>query len=515
MSKSKIFLYLLLAFVLGVAIASYLSISMFFLEFVCLLGIGTVIYGMFKKNKTAIIGGFILISLGAGLFRYRYENIVQPDFSHLYGKTVLASGWLDEKPLVKNGNLQMKFIINRVDNQEVDKPFYALVTTRRYPEYKLGDELKINGKLEKPSVSEDFDYAAYLAKDDIYLVSYFPKIEKTGKGKAGYLTILLSDIKSSFEQKIEEILPEPHGAFLKGLLFGEKQDLPSSLVQDFKTTGTTHIIALSGYNITIVSRFFLAGLSFLTVPFFISFWIAVAGIILFTLMTGASASIVRASLMGILVLISRREGRLYHMTNALILAGFLMIFQNPRILRFDVSFQLSFLATMGLVYLSPQLESKMEEIGFKIKKKMHPQDEIFRKKYVKEKHSPEKSFDFKKTLVETVSAQLAVLPVLLLSFGQVSLISPLSNILVLAAVPYSMGLGFLAACVSFVSGGLGQILGYAVWVLLEYKIRVIEILAKAPLASVQIDGWYAGILSVIYVAILLKLLWKMRKGLSY
>ena len=491
MTKSRIFLFLLLAFIIGVALRSFFSFPFDFIWLGLVAAAVIVIFGILRKQKTAILGGFLFLAVLSGIFRFDQQEMSRPDLAKFYGKPLVLQGVVVEEPERKDSNQRLKIRVEMVDSAIIKPDFYTLVTTRRYPEYKTGDELELRGLLQKPENYSDFDYISYLAKEDIFSVVSFPLVEKAGEEKGNKLTIFLAKTKRAFEKKIDEILPEPHGAFLKGLLLGDRESLPQDLVENFKRTGTTHIVALSGYNITLVARFILTLLLFLTVPFYLSFWLASLAIILFVVMVGASPSVVRAAIMGILVLLANREGRPYHFTNALAFAGALMLWQNPKILRFDAAFQLSFLATLGLVYLSPRLEKLFQ---------LRPTD----LRSVKKENG---LFSLRKTFIETLSAQLAVLPLLVYLFGRVSLISPLSNIFILLAVPYSMAVGFFAVLLGFLYQPFGQIAGWIVWALLEYKIRAIELFAKLPLASIEVRGWIIILLVTPY----LWFLWRLRK----
>ncbi|QQG45005.1 MAG: ComEC family competence protein [Candidatus Sungiibacteriota bacterium] len=474
MTKSRIFLFLLLAFVAGVAVRSFISVSVFMIWFGILLAVVVVILGIFKKQKAATLYGFLFLAFLAGIFRFMAAEHSPPDLTALYGNPITIQGIVVEEPEQKETTQHLKVKIGSFAPN-----FYTLATTRKYPEYKMGDELKIAGLLQKPENYDDFDYISYLAKEDIYSTMSFPLIEKVGERRGNKLRISLSEIKKSFEEKIDRVLPEPHASFLKGLLLGERGSLPKDLVENFNRTGTTHIVALSGYNITLVGRFFVNLLLFLTIPFQISFWVASVAIMLFVILTGASPSVVRAGIMGILVLVANREGRSYHMTNALVLAGAVMIFQNPKILRFDTAFQLSFLATIGLVYLSPYVENYIDRIRFRLSQA--------RARFILER---KKSFKSKQILTETLSAQLMVLPLLIYLFGRVSFISPITNVLILLAVPYSMAVGFAAGALGFLWEPLSLVAGYAVWFLLEYKIRTIELFGSLPYASLQLGEWF-------------------------
>lgn len=265
-------------------------------------------------------------------------------------------------------------------------------------------------------------------------------------------------IKINFENSLNKYLPEPQASFLAGLTVGTRRNIPQDLKEAFIKTGTIHIIALSGYNITIIAQFinWIFGAFF---PAFISFWLAIIFIILFTLMTGASASIVRAAIMGVLVLIAHRGSRLYNVRNALIFSASLMVFQNPQILRWDIGFQLSFLATLGLIYIAPYFEKKLQKLTNFLK--------------------------IRESLVATLSAQTAVLPLLLFYFGRLSLISPLANILILPVIPFSMLLGFLIGLTDYIFPPLIQIFALPAWLLLTYKIKIIEFLASLPYSSID------------------------------
>lgn len=454
--------------------------------------------------------GFLLVAVLAGIFRFDQVEQSRPDLSVFYGKPFIVQGIIWEEPEHSVAAQRLKVKVGALDSQETSESSYTLVTLRRYPEYKIGDELKFQGILERPTNFSDFDYASYLARDDIFSVISFPLVEKIGVGKGNKLRLTLSKIKHSFEEKIDLALAEPHAAFLKGLLLGERESLPKGLVEDFNRTGTTHIVALSGYNITIIGRFLIAGLLLLTIPFGVSFWLASAAIILFVILTGASPSVVRAGIMGILVLVAQREGRLYSMTNALALAAAAMIFQNPKILRFDAAFQLSFLATLGLVYLSPLIGQKIEQLTLRLRAIFRDEKELdprFQKTTVKDSFS----LSLKQIFTETISAQLAVLPLLIYLFGRVSIISPVTNILVLIAVPYAMAAGFATGIAGFLWEPLSHTFGWATWILLEYQIRVIEFFAKIPFASVNLGVALILPLSVLYLLFLWRL-WRGRRA---
>jgi len=455
MTKHEIFLFSLLSFIGGIAFYSFVNPALLRQLAdqggVLVLGVAIIIYAFFKNNfqfkpNTKIIFGFCILIFGFGLWRAATAFNKKPDFEkyNFQNNTVLV-GKTSEEPDIRS---DFSYYVLEVSNG--DK---ILIKTNLYPEYFYGDTLKITGKIEEPTNFSDFDYKNYLAKDNIFFTGKYPKIELVSRGGATDFYGLLLEIKKMFINRINEILPEPQASFLAALLLGARRSLPKDLIEAFNATGTSHIVAISGYNISLIAIMLFNFFGFMLVPRRIIFWLVGILIILFTLIAGAGASVVRAAIMGSLLLISKREGRFYNMKNAIVLAGAAMLFFNPYLFRYDAGFQLSFLATLGLFYLSPHFERRF--VGWRIPN----------------------FFSFRDNLAATLSAQIAALPVVLFSFGRFSWLSVPANVLVLPAVPPAMLSGFLAALVGFISVKIGSIVALATWFLLSYQIWVVELLS--------------------------------------
>ena len=440
------------------------------------------------RQKIAIIG-FCFMVLAGGAWRFSQatgqENSIK-QFNE-QGRIVLK-GIVSEEPDVRSSNI--RYIVEAKNYQLGGRQFKAsgllMIVAGKYPQYRYGDQIEITGKLQTPQSIDDFDYQKYLAKDEIYSIVYYPEIKLLDVHQGSWFMEKLLLLKNGFENSLGKILSEPQAAFLAGLLLGEKRGLPQELMDDFSRTGTTHIIALSGYNITIIAVALMSLFNFFMLRRSISFWVAVAIIVLFVIMTGASASAVRAAIMGILVLIAQHSGRLYSIRNALIFAGAIMVFINPKVLTFDLGFQLSFGATLGLVYLSPILKRWMTR------------DETLTT-------SNKLISTLKQILVTTLSAQIAVLPLLVINFGQLSLIAPLANLAILPFIPLTMFWGFVATLAGVLWLEIGKILGWLAWLFLSYEIKIIQLLAKVPLAALKFSwNWWAG---GIYYLVLIYLVW--------
>jgi len=293
-TKSRIFLFLCLAFIGGVFAESLFNLPLLFWLGILIFAIALAAIGW--GNKKALAAGFCLMVLAGGAWRFADKNSQTNNLVRFNdkGQTVLT-GVVAEEPDVRSANIRYKIEAPGGD---------ILLVAKKYPPYRYGDKLEITGKLKTPQSSEDFDYQAYLAKDDIYSVIYYPEIKLVALNQGNWLQEKLLFVKDKFEKSIGLILPEPKAAFLAGLILGEKKGLPQDLMDSFSKTGTTHIIALSGYNITIIAVSLMNLFNFFMLRRSISFFAAVTIIILFVIMTGVSASAVRAAVMGILVLIA-------------------------------------------------------------------------------------------------------------------------------------------------------------------------------------------------------------------
>jgi competence protein ComEC len=367
-----------------------------------------------------------------------------------------------------------------VEDAEKNK---ILINADIFPEYRYGDKLKISCALEKPKNNENsnFNYQMYLAKDGIYYICNKPETLILGSIRKNSIYSFILTAKNRFEEKLSEIFPDPEGAYLKGLLLGGSKRMTKDFSDAFQRTGTTHTVAVSGYNVAIVAAFLMEAGILLGLWRQQVFSFAVVGIVLFVLMTGVPSSAVRAGIMGSLVIWAMKEGRLANSANAILLAAAAMLFVNPMLLRYDAGFQLSFLATIGIVQMSPLLEKIFWRRG----------------------RAPKL---IQETFILTISATIFVLPVILNSFEKLSLVSPIANFLILPAIPVIMGMGFAAGAAGFVFLPLGKLIGFIPYILLKIELFLVQWMASWSWASVEIknfnwkyiSGYYLILLLIIY-----------------
>lgn len=361
----------------------------------------------------------------------------------------------------------------------------VLVTdTRAWPLYKYGDAVIVRGVLEKPGNRAEFRYDRYLSVRGIYSVISFAQIGLEQESAGGVMLLRrLLDIKEWFESSINRLQPEPHASLLAGLLTGSRRGIPKHLLEDFNNTGLTHLIAISGYNITIVIALIMGLLFWL--PLRRRFVPAIIAIILFTVFVGASASVVRAAIMGILGLLALQAGRQRHALLGILWTLFLMLLWNPKYLWYDASFQLSFLAVIGVTFLTPVLERSLSFLP--------------------------KILWVRETLFLTIAAQLVAIPWVAVLFGRFSLLAPVANILVAPFVPLAMLFGFLAAMLSPIWFTGGLLISYLAWGCLEVVILVAQGFANIPYASLNNVNFSMQLLVLYYMALGLLLLWAHRR----
>ncbi|MEZ4114253.1 MAG: ComEC/Rec2 family competence protein [Candidatus Paceibacterota bacterium] len=469
--RDKIIFTSIFSFLVGVFIRSFLFVPILYFWVSGALAILLFFYFIFSKKKEIIFAFVSIIFIFAGISRYHHKDINEPKnvFDDLVGTEVSFEGFISHEPDRRENNQRLVVGFENVN---------VLVTTELYPEFDYGDLVSVSGKIQKPKnfkteIGKEFDYVNYLAKDSIYYSISFAEVSFLESGHGNSFLRFLLKTKSKFLRKIENIIPPPQSSLLGGLLLGTKQSLGQELQQDFIDTGLIHIVVLSGYNVTIVAEAIMRFLSFLPLAFGIG--IGSFSIVLFAIMTGAGATIVRASVMAILALVARASGNVFDITRALAFAGFLMVLQNPYILYFDLSFQLSFLATIGLIYLS------------------HLFDKYFM-------WLPRK-FGLREIASATLATQIFVLPFILYKMGTLSLIAPITNLIVLPLIPVTMLLGFLTGTIGFVSEVLALPFGFLSNLLLKFEIFIVETFSTPGFAALEVRSFSIFLVLVFYAFI--------------
>lgn len=462
MSKTKVFIGLCLSFSAGILLASKFAFDLLYVYAVCGIAVMAVAFSLLMSHPAkaaARLCGLFLFFACAGFLRFE-QTIEANQYQEFFDQKVRWEGYVMEDPDVR-ADKQLIAIKPKGNQQRI------LITTTKGQEFFYGDWIVFEGKVKQPKAFEEFDYPGYLERFSVYATVSYPKILILRSDQGNPVKTLLLKTKRGFVERLRKFLPEPQNSLALGILIGARRGLPQDVIENFNSTGTSHIIAISGYNIAVI----VAALSILAwiVGRRASFWLSLFIILGFVVIAGASASVVRAAVMGILLLMAFNIGRLYSVMPALLFAAAVMLYINPKILYWDVGFQLSFAATLGIVLLMPLVEKLTSNWP--------------------------KVFGLKSIFFVTLSATVSTLPLVLWYFGRLSLVSLLANLLILPVVPLAMLFGFLTV-LPFVAPGFALLAGW----LLSYILWVTKKLSVWPFASLSVDIGQ-GILILLIIAL--------------
>lgn len=459
MSSARQFAIIQLNFLLGIVIADVWIVPVL----LSIVGASlTVALLIFLPRRHRLVVGLVPLAIVFGMLRIQNAHTEQrhdPLFLRA-GKTVVLNGVVKQEVDRRLDGQKLTLRVSAVVENNIPTPVSAktLVSENLYPERHYGERLTVRCLLSQPGVIDGFRYDEYLALSKIYSVCRNPAIlNVTPAHSLDPLGMVLRG-KQWMLNRFAGLLPEPHSSLIAAMLVGARRGLPDDLLLAFQRAGITHIIALSGFNITILASAVFSFTLAIGLRRKTAFWIVLAVLALFVIGTGAPSSVVRASIMGFLVLLARRLGRSSNIVYALLFAGTTMAAVSPRVVLHDVGFQLSFLATLGLVLFSGTIEDRLPFV-------------------------PD-ALGIRQILAATFAATAGTLPVMLVAFGRLSLISPLVNILILPLVPLIMLLGFLAAALPFV----GILFASAAWILLTWMMAVATTLGSLHFASVPFSA---------------------------
>lgn len=330
-------------------------------------------------------------------------------------------------------------------------------------EVKRGDIVHVQGEITLPENFEtdtgrEFDYVRYLKKDNVLYQLSFAEVAIVSHSLFS-LSGMFGALHDSFLQKINETISYPESSLIAGILLGAENDIPKEVEDNFRNVGLVHIVVLSGYNISIVTRFVQIFSTKLSRK--MKMIVELSFIFLFVFFVGATATVVRAGVMATLANINTFTFRKQNTFHILVVAGFFMVLHNPLILVFDPSFQLSFLATAGLVLLSSHYESFFKRLP--------------------------NFYKIRETVSTSLATQTFVLPLIIYLSGIISPISLLANIIVLPLMPTVMLFGFISGVLGFISTFLALPFGYVTSLLSSFILWVAEYGAAIPFSFFQIE----------------------------
>jgi competence protein ComEC len=428
-----------------------------------------------RKKLLITIALLILVCLG-GIMRFQSSlPVVNENQVQFYNDktTIELKGLVSQAPDVrdKSTHLYLSHIELKTADGWKKLNGQALLFVPRYPEYRYGDELHVKGKLETPQAIDDFDYRGYLANLGIYSTMLSPKIDVISTGGGFRPLAWVYSLRNRLSQSMAATLPEPQASLAQGMILGIRGNITPALQDNFIRSGTTHILVISGSQFNIVAGILIAtGIWLFGKKRFLYVWLALAAIWIYALLTGMSPPVIRSAIMVSLFLLAELLGRQKSAIVVVAFAAAVMVAITPRILR-DASFQLTFMSTLGMVFVAPRLQSlgrkaigkTLGEEGFLASTATWISDSLF----------------------VTLGVTVVIWPLLAYYFGVFSIVSPLATLLVLPALPYLLLSGTLAAVFGVFVLTIGHIVGWFAWLSASYMLVIINGFANIPSSSFE------------------------------
>lgn len=354
-----------------------------------------------------------------------------------------------------------------VEPTEGDVAFRILIISLPWPDYSYGDILLV----DCPKV-EVVDFKPYNNRG-LWRQCAFPKIELVDSN-TNSLRYWLYNFRQQAGQRLRSLAPEPYATLATGMMWGDDSGLPEELVTDFRRTGTTHLLAVSGFNVMVLTKV----LFWLFIA--LGLWRRQAGVVvliavgLFVVFCGGEPSVVRAGIMGSVLLIGSLLSRPANNFNLLAGTAAAMLLVSPRLVA-ELGWQLSFAAMVGLAYLSPRLIDKFVWLP--------------------------KLLGLRQAVAETLSAALVTTPIILLRISEVSAVTPLVNLLVAPVAVLVYCFGLISLILSTISMSLASVSVWLLSAVLFYLTTVVSLFAGLPGAAVGAGYWSWFCLVVIYCLI--------------
>lgn len=424
---------------------------------------------MHLQRSTLFLIGFLLFVALLGFWRVQRSPVAN-HVERVGTGAVILDGHIDGAPEIADTSIS--YVVSSLSQSGTALRGSILIRdTRMWPRHFYGETVRIMGKLEP---AEHDGYGASLRSRGIQATMYGPRIEMLKEAPLSAFGTL-TFIRESIEGRIRQLFPEPEASLAVGLLTGTRASFPDALTENLRTSGLTHIVAISGSNVAIV----------LVMMESLLFWLPrrwrllplLVGIALFVIFTGASASVVRAGIMGGLSVLALHAGRVGQARRTIAWTGGLMLLWNPLLLTNDLGFQLSFLSVLGILEVSPHLELLLKRVP--------------------------NILGLRESIALTLASQAMAAPWIAYALGNLSLVALPANLLAAPLIPWSMLFGFLAFLCSFI--GLGLPVAFIAAIPLALIIAVAEVSAALPYAAIDglvIPAWtllpyYAALASAL------------------
>lgn len=492
-------LWIALSFITGIVIASLFSLSAYIWLGIVIGLLLILIFLRIPRFSNNPISKFhfrfplssfavIFLFFGAWWFQIRQPNI---DAFHIafYNDRdyeMLVTGTLAEPPDYRDTYTNLRLNVEALDSGSGDLPVSGLLLVRvqQNQTYEYGQRVRVRGSLKTPPEDEEFSYRDYLARDGVYSYMSIAEVTSLPGNGGSVVRAAVYKLKDKMLQNTYRLFNDPESSLLAGILLGVDTGLTKDLQNAFKNTGTAHIIAISGFNIAIIAGIFFS--MFKTIfGERLGAVFAILAIAFYTFLVGADAAVVRAALMGCISLLARQLGRRNTGLNALAIVAFVMAIVNPLVL-WDVGFQLSFFATLGLILYAEPFSNFTGNLISKITKT----------------ENSKLTQIINDNVILTFAAQLTTIPIMAYHFKRISLISFIANPFILPVQPAVMIIGGLAVFVSPILQPIGQLIAWVAWPFTAYTIRLVELFDRVPHGTIYLGDSSIWIVASFYIALL-------------
>ena len=484
-SKNILFNIFLVSFLFGLYLQNYFEnykVTLIILLLIVIFIINVIIY--YKNIKVYLIYLFILL-IWFNFWIFISHNNLEKIYKNIWIVEMYDSSF--------DNNIKVKILdvykIKQFDNEYITKlininwkdfweniSIFWLIKIAKNYKVKKWDIIESRAKFNLIKNFNEFEYKNFMLSKWIYFKSYFPFIEKAWIQKRNIIFEKIDLLREKSLKIIYEIYPKNEAIFLAWILLWARESLPEELKTNFNNSGLTHFIAVSGFNITILIIFF--SFIFKWLPIFAKIILITIVIILFTFLVWDTAPVIRASIMGLVAYYILMSGRKWSVFTILMFTAFVMAFFSPFILNYDVSFALSFLAVFWIVYAQNFWKN------------------IF-------KFMPE-TLAIREAFVLTMSALTFTIPIMLLNFGQVSILSPLANVAVTWTIPIAMLLWFISIIAYLINPFFWFMVWYLDWIFLKWDMLVVNFFWTKEYSILQYDFWiYKNYIEIIYFIIII------------
>lgn len=478
MTHHGAFLYTFASGVLGgIVFALLFSVGILFPLMCIAIGAVFAVAGVITKKPHIFLIFILFAAVALGVLRTNLflEAKLQENIKSFVGPSAEVVGVVVNDPERRATSLHATVEVATINNVKAHGVVLAILERDEPVAY--GDTITLLGKLELPQPFQTdtghmFDYAAYLDAKGVSVLMSHPSVAVVKKG-GWSMQKSLFDVKHYFERSIEQLLPEPDGSLLEGILLGERRGIPKELTEAFIASGLIHVVVLSGHNITIVSEGVFRALSFLPRTF--NFTLGGVFMILFAAMTGFGATTVRALLMAMVALLARYLHRSALALRSLAAAAAAMALWNPTSLLHDTSFMLSILATFGLITLAPWVEQYLGRVP------------------------SYKHFDVRSILATTIAVEIFVTPALLYFSGVLSIFALPANVLALPVVPFAMLFGFIAGLLGLLAPAAGLLPALVCDLFLKWMMLVANVTHSLPHSTAIVAQFPVWVLLAVYI----------------